>query len=56
MVRRSWFGPPFARIVEDGGGGSTTEMLQRYMIAHTTALPNGVVIFSFGDGGRAKLN
>jgi hypothetical protein len=43
-------------FVEDGGGGSTTEMLQRYMIAHTTALPNGVVIFSFGDGGRAKLN
>jgi len=43
-------------FVEDGNGGATTEMLQRYMIAHATALPNGVVIFSFGEEGRAKLN
>ncbi len=43
-------------FVEDGSGGATTEMLQRYMIAHMSALPNGVVIFSFGDQERAKLN
>ncbi len=41
-------------FVEDGGGGSTTEILQRYMIAHASALPNGMVIFSFGDGEQAK--
>ncbi len=41
-------------FVQDGGGGSSTEMLQRYMIAPGKALPNAVVIFSFGDGGQAK--
>ena len=43
-------------FVEDGGGGSTTETLQHYMVSRASALPNGVVIFSFGDGERAKLH
>lgn len=42
-------------FVEDAGGGSSVDMLQRYLIAHSTALPNGVVIFSSGDGDQAKL-
>jgi hypothetical protein len=43
-------------FVEDGSGGATTEMVQRYLVGHAGALPNGVVIFSAGDNGRAKLN
>ncbi len=42
--------------VEDSRGGSTTEILQRYMLEHSGALPNAAVILSFGDGDRAKLN
>jgi hypothetical protein len=42
-------------FVEDPGGGSTQDMASRYVTGHATALPNGLVIFSFGDGGRAKL-
>lgn len=45
-----------ADFVEDAGGGATTEMLQRYMLGHTGALPNGVVILSSGDQERAKVN
>lgn len=43
-------------FVEDGGGGSTNDMASRYVGSHTQAEPNGLVIFSFGDGGRAKMN
>lgn len=43
-------------FVEDGRGGSTTEILQRYMLEHNGALPNAAVILSFGDENRAKLN
>ena len=41
-------------FVEDGAGGSTNDMASRYINAHAGALPNGLVIFSFGDNGRAK--
>lgn len=41
-------------FVEDGGGGSTNDMASRYIAGHSGALPNGIVIFSFGDGGQAK--
>lgn len=40
--------------VEDAAGGATTEMVQRYMVSRAGALPNGIVLFSFGDGGQAK--
>ncbi len=45
-----------ADFVEDAGGGATTEMLQRYMLGHTGALPSGLVVLSFGDQERAKVN
>jgi hypothetical protein len=41
-------------FVEDGGGGSTNDMASRYINAHPGALPNGIVVFSFGDDGQAK--
>jgi hypothetical protein len=40
---------------EDGGGGSTNDMASRYIAAHTAALPNAIVLFSYGDGGQARL-
>lgn len=40
---------------EDGFGGSTNDMVNRYIQSHSAALPNGIVVFSFGDGGQAKL-
>jgi len=42
-------------FVEDAGGGSTNDMASRYVTSHAAAVPNGLVIFSFGDSGRAKL-
>ena len=42
-------------FVEDGGGGSTNEIAGRYVSSHAGALPNGLVVFSFGDAGQAKL-
>jgi len=41
-------------FIEDAGRGSTQDMASRYIIPHAGALPNGIVIFSFGDGGQAK--
>lgn len=42
-------------FVEDGGGGVTTEMAGRYIESHLSSLPDGMVIFSHGDDGRAEL-
>ena len=48
------FGIELMDFVEDSGGGSTSDMVGRYVNSHATALPNGIVLFSFGDNGRAK--
>jgi hypothetical protein len=42
-------------FVEDGAGGSTNDMASRYINTHAGAPPNGLVIFSFGENGQAKL-
>jgi hypothetical protein len=41
-------------FVEETAGGSTHDMAGRYISAHAGALPNGLVIFSFGDSGQAR--
>jgi hypothetical protein len=43
-------------FIEDGGGGTTADMAKRYMTSHSAALGNGILIFSFGDGGQAKIH
>jgi hypothetical protein len=48
------FGFALTDFTEDGLGGSTNDRVNRYVQTHA-ALPNGIVVFSFGDGGRAKL-
>ena len=54
---------PFAPVgfemidfVEDGGGGVTKDMANRYLASHSGTPANGILIFSFGDGGQAKLH
>jgi hypothetical protein len=47
------FGLEITDFVEDKGG-STNDMASRF-IASQAALPDGIVIFSFGDGNQAKL-
>ncbi len=42
--------------VEDGSGGSSADVASRYMAAHASALPDGLVIFSAGDNGQARLS
>jgi hypothetical protein len=42
-------------FVEDSGGGKTKDIADRYLASHTAAGQNGILIFSFGDGGQAKL-
>jgi hypothetical protein len=53
---------PFAKVnlemvdfVQDGGGGATKDMADRYLASHPVERLNGLLIFSFGDGGQAKL-
>ena len=43
-------------FTEDGSGGATADMAGRYVASHPTVLPNGLVIFSNGDNGQAKLS
>ena len=54
---------PFAPVglemvdfVEDGSGGATKDMADRYLASHTSTQINGILIFSFGDGGQAKVH
>ena len=43
-------------FVEEGAGGSVNDLASRYVSSHPDALPNGLVIFSYGDGGQAKVS
>jgi len=43
-------------FVEDGGGGSTNDLASRYISSKAGAPPNGLVVFSFGDAGQARLS
>ena len=43
-------------FTEDGGAGGTRDIANRYVTSHAGALPDGLVIFSFGDNGEAKAN
>jgi hypothetical protein len=50
------FGFALTDFSEDGLGGSTHDMVNRYIQSHASFLPNGIVVFSFGDSGQAKLS
>ena len=43
-------------FVEDADGGSTQDMASRFVNSHRGAEPNGLVVFSAGDGGQARLH
>ncbi len=49
------FGFQLVDYAEDSTGGSTNSIAKRYVAAHAGALPNGLVILSYGDSGQAKL-
>jgi hypothetical protein len=49
------FSIEMADFIAEGGGGSTNDMASRYVTSHASALPNGIVILSRGDEGRARL-
>ena len=62
ITEASGFLQPFVSItlnmvdfVEDGSGGTMMEVASRYLASHATSKPNGLLIFSAGDGGQAKL-
>ena len=42
-------------FVEDGGDGTTQDITGRYLASYPAEGQNGILIFSVGDGGRAKL-
>jgi len=48
------FGLEMVSFVEDGNGGSTMDMANRIIASNQVDQLNGIVIFSFGDAGRAK--
>ena len=50
------FGIDMVDFVDDGGGGSTRDMVNRYLAGHPANPLNGIVIFSSGDGGQARLS
>ncbi len=41
-------------FVDDNSGGVSSSLANNYL-AHAAKIPNGIVIFSFGDDGQAKL-
>jgi hypothetical protein len=49
------YGFELVDFIEDSGGGSTQDMAGRYLASHISTNANGILLFSFGDGGRAKL-
>ncbi|MGH8247211.1 MAG: hypothetical protein ACREUU_12370, partial [Gammaproteobacteria bacterium] len=49
------FGFEMVDFVEDGAGGTTTDMANRYIQSYASVFPHGVIIFSYGDSGDAKL-
>ncbi len=49
------YGLEMVDYVEDGSGGSTRDMVNRYLTGDIRGV-NGIVIFSFGDGGQARLS
>ncbi|HEY2979763.1 MAG TPA: hypothetical protein VGJ22_01165 [Anaerolineales bacterium] len=49
------FGIELVDYVEDGAGGTTSDMATRYIQSYASVFPNGVIIFSYGDNGDAKL-
>ena len=49
-------GLEMADFVEDGSGGATKDMANRYLASRNGTPINGILIFSFGDGGQAKLH
>ena len=50
------YGLEMVDFVEDGSGGSTKDMVNRYLGAQPANGLNGIVIFSLGDGGQARLS
>jgi hypothetical protein len=49
------FGVYMVDFVEDSAGGTMDQIANRYISSHASALPDGIIIFSFGDDGQAKL-
>jgi len=43
-------------FAEDGRGGTTKDIVNRYLASHSTTQANGILIFSFGDNEQAKLH
>lgn len=55
LYRITKFGLTLTDFVEDASGSSVDVVTQNYMNTHSDNLPNGIIIFSFGDGDQAKL-
>jgi hypothetical protein len=55
FVELSGFGYQMTDFAEDALGGPMNRIVDRYLQAHAASLPNGIVVFSFGDDGRARL-
>lgn len=55
LYRITGFGLKLIGYAEDDSGSSVDVVAQNYMKAHSDNLPNGIVIFSFGDDDQAKL-
>lgn len=49
------FGFEMVDFIEDGAGGTTTDMVNRYIQSYASVFPHGVIVFSYGDNGDAKL-
>ncbi len=55
LYRITKFGLKLIDYVEDDSGSSVDVVTQNYMNTHSDNLPNGIIIFSFGDDDVAKL-
>ena len=50
------YGLVMVDFAQDANGGSVSDIANRYMLVRSAFPPNGLVIFSKGDNGQAKLD
>jgi hypothetical protein len=55
LFRLTGFKPEMIDFQEVSNGGTTHAIVQEYLESALTAIPDGVILFSFGDDGMAKM-
>jgi hypothetical protein len=55
FIERTGFGYEITDFSDDALGGPMSDIVNRYIQAHGSSLPNGIAVLSFGDNDQARL-